>query len=139
MSSDENDLHFARVRDITLTMSYKSRSDRPSEMRLHVGELELVILLAVLRLGDDAYGVTVREVLTGETGREFTLGTIYKTLSRLDEKGYISSRDGEPSPERGGRRKRLYRVEPLGARAMSSSLEGLRRLTRGLGREMEAL
>jgi DNA-binding PadR family transcriptional regulator len=117
-------------------MSDKSRSAAPA---LYLGELEQLVLLAVLRRGDDAYGVTVRDVLAHETGRHFTLGTIYKTLIRLEEKGYLASREGEPSPERGGRRKRLYHLKPLGARSLEHSLESLRRLSRGVGRHLEAL
>src|SRR5262245_49335797 len=117
-------------------MSDKSREETTA---LYLGELELMVLLAVLRLGDHAYGVTVREVLADQTGRPFTLGTVYKTLARLEDKAFLRSHEGEPSPERGGRRKRLYRLEPLGARAVSKSLEALRRLARGSARELEAL
>jgi len=106
---------------------------------LYLGELELLVLLAVLRLGADAYGVTVAQILYEQTGREFRLGTIYKTLSRLEDKRYVTSHEGEPSAERGGRRKRLYRVEPLGASAVSQALERVKRLSRGIARELEAL
>jgi DNA-binding PadR family transcriptional regulator len=106
---------------------------------LYLGEFELLVLLAVLRIGDDAYGVTIRAELERETSRELTLGAIYKTLGRLEQKGYLSVRTGEPTPERGGRRKKLYHLEPLGARALKQSVAALRRLTRGLGRELEAL
>ena len=106
---------------------------------LYVGEFELLVLLAVLRLGQDAYGVTIREELQRETGRDLTLGAIYKTLGRLERKGYLSVRIGEPTPERGGRRKKLYTLQPLGVRALKQSVAALRRLTRGLGRELEAL
>lgn len=116
-------------------MSYKSRGSP----HLYLGEFELLVLLAVLRIGDDAYGVTIRAELERETSRELTLGAIYKTLGRLEQKGYLSVRTGEPTPERGGRRKKLYHLEPLGARALKQSVAALRRLTRGLGRELEAL
>jgi DNA-binding PadR family transcriptional regulator len=66
-------------------------------------------------------------------------GAIYKTLGRLEDKGYLSSRLGDPTPERGGRRKKLYRLEALGSRALKQSVSDLRRLTRGLGRTLEAL
>jgi DNA-binding PadR family transcriptional regulator len=113
-------------------MSHKSEP-------LYLGEFELLVLLAVLRLGQDAYGVTIREELQRETGRDLTLGAIYKTLGRLEGKGYLAVRIGEPTPERGGRRKKLYTLQPLGARALKQSMAVLRRLTRGLGRELEAL
>jgi DNA-binding PadR family transcriptional regulator len=116
-------------------MSHKSGAATP----LYLGEFELLVLLAVLRLGQSAYGVTIREELERETGREVTLGAIYKTLGRLQRKRYVSVRIGAPTPERGGRRKKLYLLEPLGSRALKQSVAALRRLTRGLGRELEAL
>lgn len=106
---------------------------------IYLGEFELLVLLAVLRLDDDAYGVTIRDALEAETSREVTLGAIYKTLGRLENKGFVASRVGDPTPQRGGRRKKLYRLEPLGSRALRQSVADLRRLTRGLGRALEAL
>ena len=106
---------------------------------LYLGEFELLVLLAILRLDHDAYGVTIRDALERETSREVALGAIYTTLGRLEDKGYLSSRLGEPTPERGGRRKKLYRLEALGTRALKQSVSDLRRLTRGLGRALEAL
>ena len=106
---------------------------------LYLGEFELLVLLAVLRLGQDAYGVTIRDELQRETARDLTLGAIYKTLGRLERKGYLNVRIGDPTPERGGRRKKLYMLQPLGVRALKQSMAALRRLTRGLGRELEAL
>jgi DNA-binding PadR family transcriptional regulator len=116
-------------------MSVKSPSPPP----LYLGEFELIVLLAILRLDHDAYGVTIRDALERETSREIALGAIYKTLGRLEEKGFVSSRLGEPTPQRGGRRKKLYRLEALGQRALRQSMADLRRLTRGLGRALEAL
>lgn len=115
-------------------MSYKSTGPA-----LYLGEFELLILLAIVRLEEDAYGVTIRDALERDTSREITLGAIYKTLGRLEDKGYVSTRLGEPTPERGGRRKKLYRLEPVGSRALKQSMADLRRLTRGLGRALEAL
>jgi len=106
---------------------------------LYLGEFELLIMLAIVRLGDDAYGVTIRDELERETSREVTVGAIYKTLGRLQDKGYVLARVGEPTPQRGGRRKKHYRLEPLGSRALRQSCANLRRLTRGLGRALEAL
>ena len=106
---------------------------------LYLGEFELLVMLAVLRLGDDAYGVTILEKLERETSRDLSVGAIYKTLGRLQQKGYVATRIGDPTPQRGGRRKKLYRLEPLGTRALKRSFADLKRLTRGLGRELEAL
>ena len=119
-----------------MTMSVKSSAMAPP---LYLGEFELLVLLAVLRLDGDAYGVTIKAALDNETSREVTLGSIYKTLGRLEDKGYVSARLGDPTPQRGGRRKKLYRLDPLGHRALKQSVADLRRLTRGLGRALEAL
>jgi PadR family transcriptional regulator PadR len=103
----------------------------------HVGEFELLVMLAVLRLGAGAYGVTVREELERETSRTLSLGTIYKTLGRLEAKGCLRSRTGEPTAERGGRRKKLYQVTASGLATIQVSLADLRRLAEGLKLEME--
>ena len=94
--------------------------------------LRFLVLLAILRLGDRAYGVTIRDEIERETSREAEMGTIYKTLGRLEDKAYVCTRVGEPTAERGGRRKKLYALRPLGARAVSQSVSDLRRMTRGL-------
>jgi DNA-binding PadR family transcriptional regulator len=103
----------------------------------HAGEFEILVMLAVLRLGPGAYGVTIRDELEEETSRRLTLGTIYKTLGRLEDKRYLRSRTSEPTAERGGRRKKLYEVSPTGLVAIHNSLADLRRLTSGLGLELE--
>jgi len=104
-------------------------------MDLYLGELEQLILLALARLGDDAYGVTVRQAVADSTGRDITLGTVYKTLWRLEQKKFVSCWISEPTAERGGRAKKMYQLEPLGKRALRQSLENLRRMTQGLGKE----
>ena len=102
----------------------------------HAGEFEILVLLAILRLKDGAYGVTIREELESETPRRFTLGTIYKTLGRLENKDLLASRVSEPTAERGGRRKKLYEVTPTGMAAVRDSLADLRRLAAGLDPEL---
>lgn len=102
----------------------------------HAGEFEMLLMLAVIRLGDDAYGVTLREELEHETSRTLTLGTVYKTLGRLEDKGYLRSRTSEPVSERGGRRKKLYALSASGLAAVRRSLADLRSLTRGLDLEL---
>ena len=97
-----------------------------------LGELEQVVLLAILRVGDDAYGVPIAREIELQTGRELALATIYKTLSRLEAKGLVDARVGEPTPERGGRRKRYYALTTGGRAAVRHSLTVLRRMTRGL-------
>jgi PadR family transcriptional regulator PadR len=101
------------------------------------GEFELLVLLAILRLGDDAYGVTVREELERETSRTLTLGTVYKTLGRLEGKEYLQATVAPPTRERGGRRKKLYRLTPSGLGIARRSLADLRRMTDGLEPELE--
>jgi len=101
------------------------------------GEFELLVLLAILRLDDEAYGVTVREEVERETSRTLTLGTVYKTLGRLERKGYLETRVGPPTGERGGRRNKLYALTPVGREAARRSLADLRRMTAGLEPELE--
>jgi PadR family transcriptional regulator PadR len=105
----------------------------------HAGEFEMLLMLAVMRLGDDAYGVTIREELENETSRALTLGTVYKTLGRLEDKGYLQSRTSAPVAERGGRRKKLYELSASGLEAVRRSLADLKSLTRGLDLEVERL
>ena len=104
----------------------------------HTGELELLVLLAVRRLTRDAYGVTVLEELERRTSRTLTLGTVYKTLGRLERKGYVVTDVAPPTGERGGRRKKLYRLTSVGLEAARGSLADLRHLTEGLEPEVEA-
>lgn len=101
-------------------------------MPASLGELEQLVLLALLHLGDGAYGITVRDEIATRAGQDVSLGSIYNALSRLEAKGLISARMGEPTPERGGRRKRHYRVLPQGRRALARSLAAIRRLAAGL-------
>jgi len=103
----------------------------------HPGEFELLVLLAILRLGKDAYGVTIREELERETTRTLTLGTVYKTLGRLEGKGFLQARVGPPTRERGGRRKKLYDLTPVGLEAAQGALADLRRMTKRLEPELE--
>ena len=101
----------------------------------HAGEFEMLLMLAVMRLGENAYGVTIREELENETSRTLTLGAVYKTLGRLEDKGYLRSSTSEPVAERGGRRKKLYGLSPSGLAAVRRSLADLESLTRGLDLE----
>lgn len=102
-----------------------------------LGELEQVVLLAALRLDGDGYGVSVQDAVHRATGRDLTLGTIHKTLVRLEAKGMVSSRMGESEPVRGGRRKRHYRVTPVGLKVLKASLRALRRMAAGLAVGLE--
>jgi PadR family transcriptional regulator PadR len=97
-----------------------------------LGEFEQLVLLALIRLGDDAYGVAIRNEIEREAGRDVTLGAVYTTLLRLEEKGLVTSRLGEPTPQRGGRRKKYYRPLAAGHRELTASIKALQRMTRGL-------
>ena len=97
-----------------------------------LGELEQVVLLAVLRVGKDAYGVPVHDEIQRRAERDLTLGTIYKTLSRLEDKGLVTSRIGEPTAQRGGRRTRCYAVTNAGKRALQATFKTLRTMAAGL-------
>jgi PadR family transcriptional regulator PadR len=102
-----------------------------------LGEFEQLILLALTRLGDDAYGVTIQQEIARRAQREASLGTVYKTLLRLEDKGLVESWAGAPSPKRGGRRKKHYRIAPAGARELQRALAALRGMTRGLSPRLE--
>lgn len=91
----------------------------PKEPR--VGEFEQLVLLAILQLQGNAYGMTIRREIEERTERRTALGAVYTTLDRLEEKGYVSSRIGSPAPERGGRAKRFFKVETLGKAALRNS------------------
>jgi len=97
-----------------------------------LGEFEQVVLLSILRLGDDAYAVSVRDEIARCTGREVSRGSIYITLDRLETKGYLKSRLADPTPERGGRAKRYYALRPRAIEALRDSRRALVALWRGL-------
>ena len=99
-----------------------------------LGRFDHLLLLAVLRLGDEAYGMTIRRELAEGTGREIAAGAIYTALARLETRGYVRSHLGEPTPERGGRAKRFYRVRPAGAKALERAEAAYVALGRELGR-----
>jgi PadR family transcriptional regulator, regulatory protein PadR len=98
----------------------------------YLGEFEELVLLAVLRLGKDAYGTTIRGLLE-DVGERFTsIGSLYATLDRLERKGFVSSRQGEATPERGGRAKRYFKVENGGLIALRESERVRRNLSVGI-------
>ena len=97
-----------------------------------IGEFEQVVLLAILRLGDEAYAVSVRDEILRCTGRDASRGSIYITLDRLETKGYLKSRLADPTPERGGRAKRYYALRPVAIAALRENRRALVALWRGL-------
>jgi DNA-binding PadR family transcriptional regulator len=97
-----------------------------------LGSLEHIVLLAVARLGTNAYGMTVRQEIEKRTGRDLSIGAVYATLERLESKGFVSSRMGEPTAARGGRAKRHFQIEAAGEQALAASQDAIRRMTVGL-------
>jgi PadR family transcriptional regulator PadR len=102
-----------------------------------LGELEQVVLLATLRLDGEGYGLTLQRAILRATGRDLTIGTIHKTLVRLEAKGFVVSRMGEPEAVRGGRSKRHHKVTADGLKALRASIKALRRLADGLAVGLE--
>lgn len=98
----------------------------------NTGEFELIALLAVARLGENAYGVTIRDTLEARTSRVVSLGSVYKSLGRLESRGLVQSSILPPTQERGGRRKKAYRLTPEGVSSVRSALSDLRELADGL-------
>ncbi|HSM76809.1 MAG TPA: helix-turn-helix transcriptional regulator [Bryobacteraceae bacterium] len=101
-------------------------------LREYLGEFEQIVLLALLRLGKDAYGVPVRQDIETRTKRSVSIGALYRTLDRLEAKGFVTSWTGDPTPERGGRAKRYFRVEPLGLSALKRTRDALATMWDGL-------
>jgi len=93
-----------------------------------LGRFEEIVLLALVRLGENAYGVTIRREIAERTGRDISFGSVYTSLERLARKGYVSPRMGEPTPERGGRAKRYFKIEAPGLHALNQSREIVARL-----------
>src|SRR6185312_391157 len=93
-----------------------------------LGEFEQIVLLAILRLDERAYGVTIREEIAAKTGRDPSPGALYTTLARLEEKGLLQSRLGEPTRDRGGRAKRFVKVTGAGVDAISRAQRAYRNL-----------
>jgi DNA-binding PadR family transcriptional regulator len=104
-----------------------------------LGSLEHIILLALARLDGSAHGMIVRREIEERTGRDISIGAVYATLERLEAKGYISSFTGEPTPERGGRAKRLFRFEAAGKQALQVSEQTIRNMTAGLKSRWERI
>jgi PadR family transcriptional regulator PadR len=90
-----------------------------------LGEFEQIVLLAILRIGEDAYGVPIRSEIEKRTNREISIGALYSTLDRLENKGFVTSSFSEPRAERGGRARRYFRVEANGIKALERTREAL--------------
>ena len=89
--------------------------------RTDLGDIEHLVLLAVLRLGGEAYGIPILDEVAARSGRDVSKATVYVALKRLEQKGLVTSRLGESTPERGGRAKRYFKLRPAGLRALRDS------------------
>ena len=101
-----------------------------------LGEYEQCLLLAVVHLGEEAYGVTVRQEIETRTGRDIALGALYTSLGRLEQKGYLRSKMSDPTPQRGGRSKRYFALTATGAAALRQSRARLARMWEGLSPDL---
>ena len=104
-----------------------------------LGEFEQLVLIAVVRLGTDAYGATVRREIEARTHRRLSISAVYTTLDRLEHKGCVRSWIGDPTPERGGRRRKHFALQPLGARALKTAYQAFSGMTAGLEHRLKAL
>ena len=99
--------------------------------RENLGEFEQLVLLAILRLGADAYGMNIRREIEERAGRPTSIGALYLTLDRLEQKKFIQSDLGEATPERGGRAKRFFTINPSGRVMLGKSLGAVKRMADG--------
>jgi DNA-binding PadR family transcriptional regulator len=97
-----------------------------------MGEFEQLVLLALLRQGNDAYGMEVRVEIERRTGREVSYGAVYTTLDRLERKGFVAHRMGEAIPERGGRARKYFTVRPAGREALRGTQRALTEMWEGV-------
>jgi len=91
--------------------------------RTELGDFEHLVLLAILRLGRDAYGIPILDEVSARSGREVSRASVYVALKRLEQKGLVTSRLGDSTPERGGRAKRFFKIKPSGLKALRESRE----------------
>ena len=98
-----------------------------------LGELEQLVLLAVLQVEGEAYAASVREELSRRTSRDVARGAVHVTLDRLEQKGFLRSAVGASTEARGGRPRRVFTVTATGLRALQETLDALQQMTRGLG------
>jgi PadR family transcriptional regulator PadR len=96
-----------------------------------LGEFELYVMLALSRLGPEAYGVTIRQEIERRAGRDVTIGAVYATLARLEAKGLVRYQLSDPQPVQGGRARKYFRLTPTGERALAHSTSMLARMLQG--------
>jgi len=104
-----------------------------------LGEFEQLVLIALVRLGPDAYGATVRREIESRANRQLSIAAVYTTLERLEQKGLVRSWIGDPTPQRGGRRRKHFELSPLGARALRAAHKAYAGMTAGLEQRLKTL
>jgi len=97
-----------------------------------LGEFEIIVLAALLRLGDEAYGVSILKEIERRADRAVSIGALYSTLNRLEKKAYVKSHMGEATAERGGRAKRFFKITSTGQQQLDKSLRALHQMLNGL-------
>lgn len=103
-----------------------------------LGDFEQLVLLGVLRLGDDAYGAAIRQEIHRRSGRDVSINAVYTTLDRLEKKGLLRSWVGEPTPQRGGRRRKFYALRPAGEAALRQAYQAFTDMARGLEAKLQS-
>jgi PadR family transcriptional regulator PadR len=103
------------------------------------GEFEQLVLMAVVRLEDAAYGATIRREIEARANRRLSISAVYTTLERLEQKGLVRSWIGEPTPERGGRRRKYFALRPAGARALRAAYRAYTEMAAGLEHRLRTL
>src|SRR6266540_7435694 len=102
-----------------------------------LGDFEQLVLLGVLRLGDDAYGAAIRQEIHARSGRDVSINAVYTTLERLETKGFLKSWVGDPTPQRGGRRRKFYAIRPAGVMALRQAYRAFTAMADGLQSRLE--
>jgi PadR family transcriptional regulator PadR len=108
-------------------------------MTTPLGEFEQLVLIAVVRLGEDAYGATIRREIESNTARRLSISAVYTTLERLEQKGCVRSWIGEPTAQRGGRRRKYFGLLPLGARALRAAYRDFSGMVAGVEQRLKTL
>jgi len=129
-------LHFYFTAVLIRSTDYYSEGDIMSRA---LGEFEQLILFALVELGDDGYGASIGRTIERRTGRQVSAGAVYTALDRLTTRAMVRAEVGEPTAERGGRRRKYYRLEPAGAVALRRSVDMIRTMSEGLLPKLEAI
>jgi DNA-binding PadR family transcriptional regulator len=103
-----------------------------------LGDFEQLVLLGVLRLGSEAYGAAIRQEIHARSGRDVSINAVYTTLDRLESKGLLKSWIGDPTPQRGGRRRKFYALRPAGAAALRQAYNTIKAMAEGLETRLQA-